>query len=238
MRGAQGLLVLLLCCLVACGCRCALRPRSGEGNPLPDGPARDKSSAGLLEPLRTETHQTSIEAIVLDPSGQPVSGAAVVASTLGYPFYLMHGRDEPQPEPDASARTDACGRARLGPMAPNTYDIIVEAEGYALEVKRSVLLEPGRDELVRVLLRAAPPAYEYLVLLHENDPREAALSGRITALLAARHITVRRTPTNLSQYSLLVRIAHIKEARQLLAQDPELREVLQTSDADKGPTPR
>jgi hypothetical protein len=177
--------------------------------------------------------QSYIQAVVVDPSGHPVAGAAVDAGALGYAFYLlMHGVDEPRATPDASALTDAYGRARLGPLPPDTYDVVVRAGGYAEEVVRQVILEGNRDKPLRIALRAAPPAYEDLVVMHENDRREATLRAKIITLLGARNIPVRRTATNLSQYSLIVRREQLDEARHLLSQDSELREVLHASDSE------
>ncbi len=208
------------------GCTSPCRPRCARIQSSTCGAAKGSARAPLAS-RRPETNPGRIEVLVVDSSGHGVPGARVDATTLGYPFYLMQSQEAPH-----QAVTDRHGHARFSRLRADTYDLVVRARGFALEIKRGIGLEGSRREHVRVVLRPALPEYSVLVILRENDVRSPGERVRIISLLDTHGIRTAHTPTNLSIYSLLVRRDQLAEAQNILKQDPTLSDLLKATDAE------
>ena len=104
----------------------ATSPQSGAASAAP---ARAGRAGGNVEPASTLAERprasasrlpTTLEVVVLDPSGEPVLGAYVAVST---------GREAiPRPH---SGRTDGRGRMRLERLPSPPWDVVVQAHGLA-----------------------------------------------------------------------------------------------------------
>ena len=89
-------------------------------------------------PVLAAAGPASIQGRVIDPSGQPVAGAAV---TLRAPSGAVR-----------SARTASDGSFAFADPAPGAYDVIVSADGFRAEPAR-VIAGAGETASVEVALR-------------------------------------------------------------------------------------
>jgi protocatechuate 3,4-dioxygenase beta subunit len=135
-----------------------------------------------------------LEVKVVDGAGRPVAGARVTATSLPYGLHLgmpaeMHGVTGFE---EREGTTDERGVARLEGLAPEKYDVIVRATGFAVEVTENVVVAQGRVERVTMKLSpglsisgtlvrpdGGPAADGYLFALHQPSFRsyETVTSG-------------------------------------------------------------
>lgn len=120
---------------------------------LADGPPADVGDVAL-KPRPPQTD--GLEVRVSDESGNPVAGAKVSASTMPWGLYVSMGPERAGVSGVFSKEgvTDEGGVARFSPIPPEKYDVVVRADGYALEPVENVVVCTGRVERVRVVVKA------------------------------------------------------------------------------------
>jgi len=119
------------------------------------------------EPLVIVLHRgASASGVVLDASGDPVSGAEVQAGFIEPGFF--EGFDK-----ERSADSDEQGRFLIDSLPPGSLMVLAEAEGWAMSAPVTTELEPGDHvEGLRItLLRGGTLTGE---VLHEGQPGKAS----------------------------------------------------------------
>ena len=119
---------------------------------LSDGVTTD---AGTVELKPRPPMSDGIEVKVTDPAGRPVAGAKVTASTLTYGLLLSLGAEKAgiTGVVTKEVATDDSGVARIAPLSPDRYDVVVRAEGYALDAAESLVVASGRVEHIHIELK-------------------------------------------------------------------------------------
>ncbi len=108
--------------------------------------------------LRRRPDQTdAIEVKVTDPMGRPIRGANVLATTMPWDIHLSMG---PEMAGVKSVRhkagvTDELGKARLGPLHPDKYNVAVSARGFATTGTNQVVVASGRTRHLSVQMLLA-----------------------------------------------------------------------------------
>ncbi len=140
--------------------------------------------------LKARAPQTDgLEVRVADEGGKPVRGAHVAVTTLAWGLYLTMGpkRAGVSGVHAKDALTDDLGVARFFPLAPEKYDVVVQADGFALEPIENVVVAAGRVERLRVTLRTGL-SITGTVVTREGNPVKGAY---VTALSATYRGTER-----------------------------------------------
>jgi hypothetical protein len=210
---------ILTACFTLAGACCAAQAGCVNGRPACESQCH------------LSTHPTGLGVTAIDPTGRGVAHAVVEVSSLGWPYYEFRSSPGDTPHgPDASAVTEPRGTVCLSPLPPGTYDVVVRAKGFYVEVVHDQVVEQGRLGNLRVGLRVRPSVHEQVPLVRLFMGESfAQLEDRVRSRLAAHDISVWDSPLNHGAYWLLVRDDHLARAREVLREDLELGKLLEDS---------
>lgn len=109
-----------------------------------------------IDLLAREPLRDGIEVRVTDLEGRPLAGATVLATTIRWDLHLSLGpaRAGERDVLSGTATSDAEGVARLVPLQPQAYSVVVRAPGRVTQAWDRVVVARGRVE--RMTARLAP----------------------------------------------------------------------------------
>ncbi|MFM8981289.1 MAG: carboxypeptidase regulatory-like domain-containing protein [Planctomycetia bacterium] len=129
------------------------RGRTQASPPLAEGQQADMPPIDLQA---REALRDGIEVKVTDLAGRPLAGASVLATTIRWDLHLLMGpaRAGEREVLSGTATSDGEGVARLVPLQPQAYSVVVRAPGMATQAWDRVVVARGRVE--RITARLAP----------------------------------------------------------------------------------
>lgn len=129
------------------------RGRTLTSPTLADGQQADMPPIDLQA---REALRDGLEVKVTDLAGRPIAGASVLATTIRWDLHLLMGpaRAGERDVLSGTATSDGEGVARLVPLQPQAYAVVVRAPGMATQAWDRVVVARGRVE--RITARLAP----------------------------------------------------------------------------------
>ena len=130
----------------------------------------------VLQRIRPHTDFLVVRA--QDLFGNPIRGAKVLATTMPWDLHITIGPDLAGMKASAEqGTTDAKGTVRLGPLAPDMYNVVVSAGGFETTPRHRVVVTAGSERTVTIRMPNAVSVSGVVVDAQDNPVAGAFVSG-------------------------------------------------------------